>query len=160
MEPLTPQDVQAALDRYGMGIHIQEFAQPTRTAQEAADAIGTELGSIVKSLCFTVLDDFVLILCAGDRMIDAKKVAELYGVGKKKVRIASTEDTIRITGYAPGGVPPIGHRSHLHTLIDDSLGRFETVYAAAGSGKTIFPITYDELVRVTGGKPKDLVKEA
>lgn len=159
MEPLTPQHVQAALDQYGLGIQIQQFEQPTRTAQEAADAIGTELGSIVKSLCFTVLDEFVLILCAGDRMIDAKKVANLYGVGKKKVRIANAEDTIRITGYEPGGVPPVGHRSNLRTLIDESLSRFTPVYAAAGSGRSIFPIAYDDLVRVTNGEPQDLTKE-
>jgi len=155
----TPDDVQAALDGLGLGIRVQIFDHPTATAQQAADAIGTELGSIVKSLCFLVNGMPVVVLAAGDRTVDDRKLGGRYGVSRKKVRIADAEETVRATGYAPGGVPPLAHVRELPVLIDASLGRFRTVYAAAGSPHAIFAIPLDELVRITGGEVLDLVKE-
>lgn len=160
MEPYGPEHVQAELEKLGLGdINIMIFEQSTKTAQQAADAIGTELGSIVKSLCFTVLDEPVVVLTAGDQRVDDRKIAQLYEVGRKKVRIASAEVTLKNTGYAPGGVAPIGHRKPMTIYIDETLGRFDTVYAAAGTATSIFPIGYETLVTVTGGKEIDVVRE-
>jgi Cys-tRNA(Pro) deacylase len=158
MPQLTPDDVQQALDALGLEIQVQQFETSTATAQEAADSIGTELGTIVKSLCFVVVDEPVIVLAAGDHRIDDRKLAALYDVGRKKVKIADAETTLQTTGYLPGGVPPVGHLNPLPVLIDDTLGRFDLVYAAAGSPNAIFPIPFKTLCEITGGRVVDLAK--
>ena len=155
----TPQDVQADLDSLGLDIHVQIFEASTATAPQAAAAIGTELGSIVKSLCFVVDGEPLLVLAAGDRLVDDRKLAALYGVGRKKVHIADAETTLQATGYAPGGVAPLGHPRPLTILIDSTFERYEVVYAAAGSPNAIFPIPLKTLVQITGGQLADLAKE-
>jgi len=151
--------VQAALDALGLNIQVRGFDASTSTATQAASAVGCDLGAIVKSLCFTVDQELVLILAAGDRRVDEKALRRIFGVSKRKIRIADTRTVERATGFAVGGVPPVGHLRQLKTLIDRSLARFETVYAAGGSSNTIFPIRYEDLVRVTGGQVHDLTRE-
>lgn len=160
MEPLTPDHVQAALDASGTGIQVRYFDQPTATAPEAAATLQTSLGSIVKSLVFMVEDQPIVVLTAGDQKVDDRKLAEHHGVGRKRVKIATPEQCIAIVGYAPGGVPPLGHRSpNLTVYIDESLRRFETLYAAAGAANTIFPVSLEQLLAMTGGVLMDVVKE-
>lgn len=160
MEPLTPQHVQDTLNAFDPDLHIQFFEQSTATSQEAADAIGTELGTIVKSLCFIVLGEPVIVLAAGDQRVDDRKLAAIYEVGRKKVKVAKPEQCIELFGYAPGSVPPIGHRTNdLPVFIEDSLGRFEQLYAAAGAANAIFPVTYEQLQRITGGQIADLKRD-
>jgi Cys-tRNA(Pro) deacylase len=160
MEPLTPAHVQTALDQLGWDIQMQFFAESTATSQQAADAIGCELGQIVKSLAFLVDGQPVLVLASGDRRVDTRKLAARYDVGRKKVKVAKPEQCVEIYGYAPGGVPPLGHRTRgLPTYIDDSLQRYETVYAAGGAHNAIFPITLVRLIEATNGELMD-VKEA
>jgi prolyl-tRNA editing enzyme YbaK/EbsC (Cys-tRNA(Pro) deacylase) len=151
--------VQAALDALELGIRVQRFDQSTGTAPEAAAAVGCELGAIVKSLCFLIDGQPVLVLAAGDRQVDSKALRRIYSVSKRKVKIADPETVEAETGYAVGGVPPLGHPRPLTTLIDRSLSRYETVYAAAGSVNSIFPIPYRTLVEVTQGQVLDLVQE-
>lgn len=159
MEPLTSDHVQATLDRFGWQIKMQFFAESTATSQQAADAIGCELGQIVKSLAFLVSGQPILVLVSGDRRVDTRKLAAKYDVGRKKVKPAKPEQCVEIYGYAPGGVPPIGHRTpDLPTYIDDSLQRYATVYAAGGAHNAIFPIQLSQLVEATGGEFVD-VKE-
>jgi Cys-tRNA(Pro) deacylase len=141
----------------GLDISVIELDKSTRTAQLAAEAIGTELGSIVKSLVFLADGKPALVLVAGDRRADIKKLAQVLEV--QKVKIADA-DTVRAeTGFAIGGVPPVGHHAPLPTLIDQSLGRFETVYAAAGSPRAVFPIAYDMLLQVTAGQVADVTED-
>ncbi|MBN1937365.1 MAG: YbaK/EbsC family protein [Anaerolineae bacterium] len=151
--------VQVALDALHLGSEIRTFAVPTGTAQEAADAIGCALGAIVKSLCFIVNGEPVLVLAAGDKQVDSKALRRIFGVSKRQVKIADVETVRRVTGFEVGGVAPFGHLQPMTILIDRSLSRFETVYAAAGSSNTIFPIAYADLVASTGGQGCDLVKE-
>lgn len=159
MQALTAADVQAALDQSGLDIQIQFFENSTATSQMAADNIGCELGQIVKSLAFIVDGQPILVLGSGDQRVDDRKIAELYGVGRKKVKIASPEECVAIYGYAPGGVPPLGHRTpDLPTYIDSSLLRYERVYAAGGAHNAIFGLTVDELQRLSGGKVIDVVR--
>jgi Cys-tRNA(Pro) deacylase len=148
--------VQAALDALDLSIQVRRFEVPTATAAQAAAAIGCELGAIVKSLCFLVDGEPVLVLAAGDRRVDSKALRRIYQVSKKKVKTADPATVLAATGYPVGGVPPLGHPEPLPTLIDGSLARFETVYAAAGSGDTIFPIAYQTLVEVTQGEVHEL----
>ena len=160
MESLTPAHVQKALASAGLKIEVIFMDNPTATAPEAAAAVNAELGSIVKSLLFMVNGDPVLVLTAGDQKADDKKLAALYGVNRKKVKIATPEECVAIAGYAPGGVPPLGHRQNgLKILIDETLGRHETVWAAAGASNTLFPIPFEQLVNITGGQVMPVVKE-
>lgn len=152
--------VQAALDALGLGIRLQRFEEPTSTAEEAAAAVDCELGAIVKSLCFLVDGRPVLVLAAGDRRVDSKALRRIFQVSKKKVKIADPASVLAATGYPVGGVPPLGHPEPLLTLVDESLSRFETVYAAAGSDDTIFPIAYETLVEVTQGQVHALTTPA
>ena len=157
MQPLTTTDVQAALDQLGLGIQIRLFDSSTATSQQAADNIGCELGQIVKSLCFIIDGQPIVVLASGDQRVDDRKLAEFYGVGRKKVKIASAEECVAIYGYEPGGVPPVGHRTPgLPIYIDDSLQRYEMLYAAGGAHNAIFPITLAQLTAATGGKIADV----
>jgi Cys-tRNA(Pro) deacylase len=155
----TPDDFKAVLDALGLDLDIIAYDVSTATAQQAAEAIGTSLGSIVKSLCFLVGDEPVIVLTAGDQLVDDRKLGQLFGVGRKKVKIADAETTLQVTGYLPGGVPPLGHVQPLAIIIDETLSRFETVYAAAGAPSINFGIPYETLVEVTGGRVVDIVKE-
>lgn len=142
---------------HGLAINVVELDKSTRTAQLAAEAIGTELGSIVKSLLFLADGKPTLVLVAGDRRADTRKLAQ--ALGAQKVQIADA-DTVRAeTGFAIGGVPPVGHQKPLPTLIDRSLSRFETVYAAAGAPNAIFPIPYEKLLQITAGRVADVTED-
>lgn len=159
MQPLTAADVQTALDQLNTGISIRFFENTTATSQQAADNVGCELGQIVKSLAFIIDEQPIIVLASGDQRVDDKKLAALYNVGRKKVRTASPEQCIEIYGYAPGGVPPVAHRTPgLPVYIDDSLKRYEQLYAAGGAHNAIFPITLTLLGQITGGQFVDVAK--
>ncbi len=161
MESLTTADVQNALERLNLDVKIQTFEASTATSQQAADAIGCELGQIVKSLAFIIDEQPILVLASGDQRIDDKKLAAMFNVGRKKVKTATPEECVSIYGYAPGGVPPFGHRtSGLSTYLDDSLQRYKQLYAAGGSSNAIFPLTLAQLVAATGAQFADVKREA
>jgi len=109
--------------------------ESTRTAQEAAAALRVELGQIVKSLVFLRADSPVIVLCAGDRSVNTAKL---------HLTRASADQVRSLTGYAIGGIPPIGH-GNLETIIDASLQRFDLIWAAAGHPHAVFPITPQQL---------------
>ena len=94
-ETRTPADVQADLDASGLGIRVQNVAQTTATAQQAAGALGTSLGSILKSLCFLIDGAPVLVLVSGDKRVDDRKLASYFGVSRRRIRIADAETTVR-----------------------------------------------------------------
>jgi prolyl-tRNA editing enzyme YbaK/EbsC (Cys-tRNA(Pro) deacylase) len=161
MEPMTPADVQAALDRLNLGIKINFFENSTATSQMAADNIGCALGQIVKSLAFVVDEQPIIILASGDQRVDDRKIAAIFNVGRKKVKVATPEQCVEIYGYAPGGVPPLAHRtSGLPMFLDDSLQRFPQLYAAGGAHNAIFPITLDQLVSITSAPFADVKRDA
>ncbi len=154
-----PEDVQRALDAFGLPINVRHHSESAATAPEAAQAAGSELGAIVKSLCFTVGEQPVLILTAGDRRVDEKRVGALYGLSRKRVRMADRDTTIAVTGYEPGGVPPVGLAQDIPVLIDAALGRYDTVHGAAGAANATFPIPFETLVEITGGKVVEISRE-
>jgi prolyl-tRNA editing enzyme YbaK/EbsC (Cys-tRNA(Pro) deacylase) len=132
-----------------MADRITTFETPTKTAQMAADAMGCELGQIVKSLVFTVGERPVLALVAGDRRGDTEAIADLAGGGE--VGFADAQTVRSATGYAIGGVSPFDLPDKVLVLIDDSLERFETVYPAGGTPATMVQMTLAELIRLSGG---------
>ena len=151
--------VRQALETAGLEPgRVRELPADTSTAEAAARAVGAPQGSIVKSLIFLANDLPLLVLVAGDQRADVKRLRAALGVSKKRLRIARSAEVLEQTGFEVGGVPPVGHRFPLRTLIDRTLGRFDTVWAAAGSANAVFPIPYQMLVEITGGEILDLVE--
>jgi len=153
-------DVQAALDRLRLDIEIIVFDRSTATSQQAADNVGCELGQIVKSLGYMINKRRpALVLTSGDQTIDDRKLAALYALGRKKVRMMNAEQCLAILGYLPGAVPPICHRSdNIDLYLDETLKRFEIVYAAGGAANAIFPLRLDLLREATGASFADVVR--
>jgi Cys-tRNA(Pro) deacylase len=142
--------VRAVLDGLGLQDRLTEFERSTKTAAEAAEAMGCELGQIVKSLVVVVDETAALALVAGDRRGDLAAIAAVLGGAKARMADA---DTVRAaTGYAIGGVSPFGLPEGLTILVDDSLERFETVYPAAGTPSSMVRLTFDELSGIVGGR--------
>jgi prolyl-tRNA editing enzyme YbaK/EbsC (Cys-tRNA(Pro) deacylase) len=137
---------------------VRELPADTSTAEAAAQAVGAPQGSIVKSLVFLADGAPLLVLVAGDQRADAKKLRATLGLSKKRLRIARPDEVLARTGFRVGGVPPVGHSEPLSTLIDETLSRFEMVWAAAGSANAVFPIGYEKLVAITGGRALDCVQ--
>jgi len=135
---------------------VRELPADTSTAEAAARAVGAPRGSIVKSLIFLADGAPLLVLVAGDQRADIKRLRAALGLSKRRLRIARAEEVSEQTGFEVGGVPPVGHAQPLRTLIDRTLGRFEMVWAAAGSGHAVFPIAYERLVAMTNGEVMDL----
>jgi prolyl-tRNA editing enzyme YbaK/EbsC (Cys-tRNA(Pro) deacylase) len=137
------------------GPHMLDDA--ARTAQQAADALGVQLGQIAKSIIFRRKQDdaAVLVITSGDRRVDEKKVAALVG----KIGRADAEFVKERTGFSIGGVSPVGHASAPVTLIDRELQRFAVVWAAAGHPHGVFPLHPTDLERLTGAPVADVVQE-
>jgi prolyl-tRNA editing enzyme YbaK/EbsC (Cys-tRNA(Pro) deacylase) len=142
--------VQAALRRAGLEIEVTELAESTRTAQEAAQAVGAEVAQIVKSLVFQAETEPVLILVSGANRVDPELVGKTLG---RPLRQARADEVRRATGFAIGGVAPVGLTQDLPVYFDASLLSFDRVWAAAGTPRSIFPIEPGELLRVTGAVP-------
>jgi prolyl-tRNA editing enzyme YbaK/EbsC (Cys-tRNA(Pro) deacylase) len=142
--------VQSVLQGKGSRAEVVALAETARTAADAARALGVEQGAIVKSLVFLIDGEAVLALVAGDRRLDTKALPQ--AMGRSGLVMRADADKVReVTGFAIGGVAPLGHPNPLPTAIDDSLGRFETVYAAAGHPFCVFPTSALELTLLTGG---------
>jgi prolyl-tRNA editing enzyme YbaK/EbsC (Cys-tRNA(Pro) deacylase) len=135
----TAQRLQERLHQLGLDVEIRELSDSTRTAQDAADAVGAELGQIVKSLVFMDGDAALLCLCAGDRRVDTGKLGE-------GVRQARADEVREATGFAVGGVPPLGHDRPVTTVVDESLRRFDTLWCAGGTPHAVFPVATERLL--------------
>ncbi|MFC2046015.1 YbaK/EbsC family protein [Chloroflexota bacterium] len=137
---------------------VRELPADTSTAEAAARAVSAPQGSIVKSLIFLSDDRPMLVLVAGDQRADLKRLRTTLGLSKRRLRIAQPTQVLELTGFEVGGVPPLGHKEPMRTLVDGTLARFETVWAAAGSAHAVFPIAFEQLVTVTGGEVMDLAE--
>jgi Cys-tRNA(Pro) deacylase len=135
-------------------VDLKEFPAGTRTAAAAAAAIGCDVSQIVKSLVFMADDVAVLALASGSNRVDEAKLAA--AVQASSVRKADADEVRRATGYAIGGTPPFGHTSDLQVVCDRDLTAFDEVWAAAGTPATVFGISPDTLLRVTGAPVVDL----
>lgn len=142
--------VRAALRAHGLDPEIRWFDDAATTAAAAAEALGIEIGAITNSLVFTLDGEPLLVLTSGAHRVDAVWLGERLGgtIGR-----ASKDVVKQATGQVIGGVAPLGHPSPLRTLVDVALAEFPVVWAAAGHAHTVFPTTFDQLVRITGGEP-------
>jgi prolyl-tRNA editing enzyme YbaK/EbsC (Cys-tRNA(Pro) deacylase) len=147
----SAQRVQDALKAFGLTCRVVEMPQTTRTAEDAARAVGCMEGQIVKSLIFKGKPSGmpVLVATSGSNRVDEKKIAVLIGesIGK-----ADAEFVRENTGFAIGGVPPAGHVRHVTVFIDEDLMHYEEIWAAAGTPKAVFKLTPQDLVKITNGK--------
>jgi len=147
----SAQRVQDALAGLGLSLEVVELPASTRSAAEAAQAVGCNLGQIVKSLIFRTLDSDrpVLIETSGANRVDEQLLGALVGetIGK-----ADAEYVRQRTGFVIGGVPPVGHSEKLTTLIDQDLMGYAEIWAAAGTPNAVFRLTPDDLLRITGGE--------
>jgi prolyl-tRNA editing enzyme YbaK/EbsC (Cys-tRNA(Pro) deacylase) len=147
----SAQKIQDLLNSIGLNYTVIEHAESTRTAQEAADRAGCELGQIVKSLIFRgkVSGKPILVLTSGSNRVDEKRISEYAG---ETISRADADFVRTITGYAIGGVPPIGHTEKMETYLDEDLQQYLVVWAAAGTPNAIFELTPTDLQKITGGK--------
>jgi prolyl-tRNA editing enzyme YbaK/EbsC (Cys-tRNA(Pro) deacylase) len=140
--------VQAALDALGIAARVRELDVPARTAQQAADALGVPAGAIAKSLVFrAAAAGAVLVVAAGDRRVDEARVGAALG---EPIARADADFAREATGYAIGGIPPLGHAGPIALFVDASLARFDTVWAAGGTPHAVFPITPAALFALPG----------
>ncbi|TVR04902.1 MAG: YbaK/EbsC family protein [Spirochaetaceae bacterium] len=160
MEAFTPEHVQRVLDGFNLGLRVEHFDQTTFTSEDAARAIGCELGQIAKSMCLMVAGSPVLVVASGDQKLSDAKLARHFAVGRKKVKIATADECLAVFGYPPGGVSPVGHRTAgITILIDQTLNRWPEIHAAAGTSHDNFSLTFAQLCTITGGTVIDCVRD-
>jgi prolyl-tRNA editing enzyme YbaK/EbsC (Cys-tRNA(Pro) deacylase) len=153
----APVRVRTALQALGVESDVIELADSARTAAQAAAACGVGVGQIVKSLVFLAGDEPILVLVSGANQADERRLAALSG---QSVRRADANAVRAHTGYAIGGVPPVGHPRPLRVFIDADLLGHDRLIAAAGTPHAVFPITPAELCRVTGGDVVNLKRHS
>ena len=147
----SAQKIQDLLNSLGYNFTVIEHVESTRTAQEAADRAGCELGQIVKSLIFKGKESGkpILVLTSGANRVDEKRIS---GYAGEAIGRADADFVRAVTGYAIGGVPPLGHVQKMETYIDEDFLQFQTVWAAAGTPNAIFELTTEDLQKLTSGK--------
>jgi len=147
----SAQKVQDLLISLGFNCKVIEHAESTRTAQEAADRAGCLLGQITKSLIFKGKTSHkpILVLTSGANRVDEKRISEYAG---EAIGRADADFVRSVTGFAIGGVPPLGHAQEMETYLDEDLLQYKTIWAAAGTPNAIFELTPDDLQKMTGGK--------
>ena len=150
------QRVQKKLDEYNKELKAIVLNSSARTAQQAAESLNTEVGSIVKSLLFKTEDGFVLCLVSGDKRCSLNKLKKIKN--QKDVSMADPDKVKEVTGFTIGGVSPIGHLQSIEIFVDQELSRFKSIYAAAGHPNCIFKIDFDNLIKITKGTVKNITE--
>jgi len=155
MHPNVTRVTDAARDA-GLEIAVERFPEGTRTAADAARAVGCDVAQIVKSLVFVAGDRPVLALVSGINRVDLDKLAR--ALGTDAARRADGDEAREATGFAIGGVPPFGHARPVTVVVDRDLMDHERLWAAAGMPDAVFPITPEDLLRASGGTVTDLAE--
>ena len=144
------------LKNFDQSLKVLVLENSARTAQDAATALACDVGAIVKSLLFKTENSFILCLVAGDKRCSLNKLKNIKD--KKNVSMATPEDVKTQTGYTIGGVSPIGHLEDIEIIIDNSLKRFNKLFAAAGHPNCVFKINFKDIKKITNGKVEDIVE--
>jgi Cys-tRNA(Pro) deacylase len=145
-----------SLKNFDQSLEVIVLDKSARTAQDAATALGCNVGAIVKSLLFKTNDSFILCLVAGDKRASLSKIKKI--INKKDVSMANPEDVKSQTGYTIGGVSPIGHLKQIEIIIDNSLERFNELFAAAGHPNCVFKINFTNIQKITNGKVENITE--
>lgn len=155
--PKSVERFEEAARTAGVALEVHRFPQGTRTAADAAGAVGCEIGQIVKSLVFVADGEPFLALTSGPNRADSDRLAAL--LQSDEVRAATAEEARTATGFAIGGTPPFGHPRRLRVLVDRDLLGHDVLWAAAGAPDAVFPIRPDDLVRASGGEVAEFKQE-
>tara|TARA_Y100001970_G_scaffold292105_1_gene431957 strand:+ start:566 stop:1045 length:480 start_codon:yes stop_codon:yes gene_type:complete len=150
------QRVEKLLKEFDPNQNVIVLNTSARTASEAALSLGCEVGAIVKSLLFRTENFFILCLIAGDKKASLNKIKKIFNI--KDASMASADEVKNITGYTIGGVSPIGHLNKLEIFIDNSLERFNELFAAAGHPNCVFKINFSNLQKITNGSIKEITE--
>jgi prolyl-tRNA editing enzyme YbaK/EbsC (Cys-tRNA(Pro) deacylase) len=146
--------VRETLARLGAQGQVRALDDSARTAREAADALGIEVGQIASSLVFLADGEPVLVIASGGHRVDEMQLAAVLEVSR--IEKASADQVRKATGFAIGGVAPVGHPHPLRTIVDIALSRYDEVWAAGGHPHYVFPTSYDELLRITAGEASEV----
>ena len=144
------------LKDFDQSLKVIILENSARTAQDAATSLDCNVGAIVKSLLFKIENTFILYLVAGDKRCSLNKIKKIKN--KKDISMASPEEVKKQTGYTIGGVSPIGHLEKIEIIIDNSLERFNELFAAAGHPNCIFKINFKNIQKITNGKVEDIIE--
>jgi prolyl-tRNA editing enzyme YbaK/EbsC (Cys-tRNA(Pro) deacylase) len=157
MHPRTESFVERAAE-LGVDVDVEEFPEGTRTAADAAAAIGCDVAQIASSLAFAA-DDLVVVVTSGANRVDEAKLAALRGVPASDVEMADPDDIAETLGWSIGGVPPFCHDTAVPVYLDETLLDFETVWAAAGTPEAVFPIAPEGIRELADATPADVAIE-
>ncbi|MDA7810916.1 YbaK/EbsC family protein [Candidatus Pelagibacter sp.] len=144
------------LKDFDQSLEVIILENSARTAQDAATALECKVGAIVKSLLFKAENIFILCLVAGDKRCSLNKLKKIKD--KKDISMASPEEVKTQTGYTIGGVSPVGHLEKIEIIIDNSLERFNELFAAAGHPNCVFKINFNDIQKITNGKIEDIIE--
>ena len=145
-----------ALKTFDQNLNVIVLEKTARTANDAATALGCNVGAIVKSLLFRAGDNYILSLVSGDKRCSLNKLKKI--LNEKDVSMASPEDVKENTGYTIGGVSPTGHLTKIKIFIDETLNRFSSIFAAAGHPNAVFEIDFENLKALTSGETKEITE--
>ena len=148
--------VQEFIAQFDSRLKVLVLGTTARTAKDAAESLSCEIGAIVKSLVFRANGTFLICLVAGDKRCSLNKLKKI--IKRKDVCMANANEVKTNTGFSIGGVAPIAHLKKLDILIDQSLSRFQNVFAAAGHPNSIFKVGYNQLVQMTKGEVKEIIE--
>ena len=148
--------VQKKLLEYDASYKVMVLASSARTAQEAAESLNTDVGSIVKSLLFKSENNFILCLVSGDRRCSLNKLKKIKQ--QKDISMANPQSVKEVTGFTIGGVSPIGHLKEVEIFIDNNLKRFQNIFAAAGHPNCVYKVNFENLLKMTSGKVEDITE--
>jgi len=146
--------VSQKLKEFDEALSVLVLDSSARTAQDAANSLNTEVGSIIKSLFLRTKNSFLLCLVAGDKRCSLNKIKKI--LNEKDVSMGSADQVKEVTGFTIGGVSPVAHLNSLNIYIDQSLSRFKNIYGAAGHPNCIFKIDFVNLQKITNGKVMDI----
>lgn len=149
---LTSAELQRFIEDKGIAATILPMSQHTPTVTDAARALGVDTAQIIKSLVFVADDTPLLVINNGLARVDRRKLGAILGVGRKRVRFASPEQALDITGYIVGSMPPFGHRQTLKTLIDPAVAELDLLFGGGGDIDAMMRLTAAELLRATNGQ--------
>jgi prolyl-tRNA editing enzyme YbaK/EbsC (Cys-tRNA(Pro) deacylase) len=153
-EQLSVRVVRESLARLGAQGEVRRLDDSARTAKEAAAALGIEVGQIASSLVFLADGEPVLVIASGGHRVDTDRLSAV--LGGATITKANADDVRSATGFAIGGVAPVGHPEPLRTIIDVALAQYDVVWAAGGHPHYVFPTSYDELLGITGGEAAEI----
>lgn len=153
----SAQRIQDTLHEHKLGIQVIEFKETTRTSQEAANAIGCDVGQIAKTLIFKGKSSGkpFCIIASGKNRVDEKKIVQVFG---EEIEKPDAEFVLKHTGFAIGGVPPIGYELETKPLIDEDIMKYSEIWAAAGTPNSVFRLSPDDLLQITHGRIGDIKK--